>query len=48
VRGTRWDAHLLCFGHHTDTERLAKAREAGAKDVVANSALEGRLLELMA
>jgi DNA-binding response OmpR family regulator len=47
VRGTRWDAHLLCFGHHTDAERIAKARETGAKDVVANSALEARLVELM-
>jgi DNA-binding response OmpR family regulator len=47
VRGTRWDAHLLCFGSHMDTERLAKAREAGAKDVVANSAVEERLIALM-
>jgi DNA-binding NarL/FixJ family response regulator len=47
VRGTRWDAHLVCFGHHTDAERMAKARETGAKDVVANSALESRLVELM-
>ena len=37
----------LGCGHHTDAERIAKARETGAKDVVANSALESRLLELM-
>jgi DNA-binding response OmpR family regulator len=47
VRGTRWDAHLLCFGHHTDAARIARAREIGAQDVVANSQVESRLLELM-
>lgn len=48
VRGTRWDAGLLCFGHHTDAERLRKAREAGAKDVVPNSEMESRLAEMLA
>jgi DNA-binding response OmpR family regulator len=47
VRGTRWDARLICFGHHTDTERLAKARELGAKDVWPNSELDRRLPELL-
>lgn len=47
VRGTRWDAHLLCFGHHVDGDRLRQARELGAQDVVANSALESRLAELL-
>jgi DNA-binding response OmpR family regulator len=48
VRGTRWDARLICFGHHTDAERIQKAREAGAKEVWANSELDRRLAELMA
>ena len=26
VRGTRWDARLVCFGHHTDAASLAKAK----------------------
>jgi len=48
VRGTRWDAGLLCFGHHTDAERLRRARDAGAKDVVPNSELDARLAHLLA
>lgn len=48
VRGTRWDARLVCFGHHTDAQRLAKARELGAKDVWPNSELDRRLPELLA
>lgn len=47
VRGTRWDAELICFGHHTDTERLQRAREAGAKNVWPNSELDKRLPELL-
>lgn len=48
VKGTRWDARLVCFGHHTDAARLAKAREAGATEVWANSELDKRLPELLA
>jgi DNA-binding response OmpR family regulator len=48
VKGTRWDARLVCFGHHTDAARLAKAREAGAVDVWPNSELDRRLPELLA
>lgn len=48
VRGTRWDARLVCFGHHVDAERLRKARETGAPDVWPNSELERRLPELLA
>jgi DNA-binding response OmpR family regulator len=48
VRGTRWDADLVCFGHHTDTERLAAAKAAGAKQVWPNSELDRRLPELLA
>ncbi len=48
VRGTRWDAHLVCFGHHTDAERLAAARAVGAKEVWPNSELDRRLPELLA
>ena len=48
VRGTRWDADLVCFGFHTDAERLRKARETGAKTVVPNSELEATLATLMA
>lgn len=48
VRGTRWDAQLLCFGHHTDAERLRQARDAGAKNVVPNSELAPALVRLMA
>ncbi len=48
VHGTRWDARLICFGHHTDTARLAQARELGAKEVWANSELDRRLPELLA
>lgn len=47
VRGTRWDARMVCFGHHTDAARLQKARDAGAKDVWANSELDSRLPELL-
>ena len=48
VRGTRWDTRLVCFGHHTDAARLAKAKEAGATEVWANSELDKRLPELLA
>lgn len=48
VRGTRWDAELVCFGHHTDTVRLEQARSIGAKRVWANSELDRRLPELLA
>lgn len=48
VRGTRWDADLVCFGSHVDVERMAKARATGAATVVPNGQLEtelrGRLL----
>lgn len=47
VRGTRWDARLVCFGHHTDAARMAKAREAGAAEVWPNSELDRRLPELL-
>jgi DNA-binding response OmpR family regulator len=47
VRGTRWDAHLVCFGHHTDVAKLQKARETGAKEVWPNSELDRRLPELL-
>ena len=48
VRGTRWEVRMVCFGHHTDTATLQKAREAGAKDVWANSELDRRLPDLLA
>ena len=48
VRGTRWDARMVCFGHHTDAARLQKARDAGAKDVWPNSELDRRLPDLLA
>jgi hypothetical protein len=48
VRGTRWDTRLICFGHHTDADRMAKARDTGAKEVWANSELDARLAEVMA
>lgn len=48
VRGTRWDAELICFGHHTDAARLQQARDTGAKNVWANSELDRRLPELLA
>ncbi|MES2154248.1 MAG: hypothetical protein V4510_03855 [bacterium] len=48
VRGTRWDAGLLCFGHHTDAATLHRARDAGAKDVVPNSEMETRLASMLA
>ena len=47
VRGTRWDARMVCFGHHTDAARLQKARDAGAADVWPNSELDKRLPELL-
>jgi DNA-binding response OmpR family regulator len=47
VRGTRWDARLVCFGHHTDTARLARASEAGAQEVWPNSELDRRLAGLL-
>ena len=43
VRGTRWDADLVCFGSHVDTERFAKAHATGAKTVVPNSRLEAEV-----
>ena len=48
VRGTRWDARLVCFGHHTDAARMARARELGATEVWPNSELDRRLPELLA
>ena len=48
VRGTRWDAHLVCFGHHTDAARLEAARAVGAKDVRSNGQLDKDLPELLA
>lgn len=48
VRGTRWDARLVCYGHHTDAARLARARDAGAPEVWPNSELDRRLPELLA
>jgi DNA-binding response OmpR family regulator len=48
VRGTRWDTHLVCFGHHTDVARLQRARDTGAKEVWPNSELDRRLPELLA
>ena len=48
VRGTRWDTHMVCFGHHTDVAKLQKARDTGAKDVWPNSELDRRLPELLA
>lgn len=47
VRGTRWDAELLCFGSHVDTERIAHAKATGAKHVVANSQVEAELVRLL-
>lgn len=47
VRGTRWDAVLLCHGHHTDAGRLRRAREAGASEVLPNSEVETRLVEVL-
>jgi hypothetical protein len=47
VRGTRWNVELVCFGHHTDAERLAKARATGAKEVWPNSEFDRRLPELL-
>jgi DNA-binding response OmpR family regulator len=47
VKGTRWEVRLVCFGHHTDAERLQRARETGAKDVWPNSELDRRLPELL-
>lgn len=48
VRGTRWDAELVCFGHHTDGAKLQQARDAGANQVWANSELDRRLPDLLA
>lgn len=47
VKGTRWNVELVCFGHHTDAERLEKARQAGATRVWPNSELDRRLPELL-
>ncbi|MFO1533595.1 MAG: hypothetical protein ABR562_07895 [Thermoplasmatota archaeon] len=44
VRGTRWDADLVCYGSHMDTERMEKARATGAQTVIANSRLEAELV----
>ena len=43
VRGTRWDADLVCFGSHVDTERLGKAKALGAATVIPNSQVESEL-----
>lgn len=47
VRGTRWDARLVCFGHHTDVAALERARAAGAKEVVSNGDLDRNLAALV-
>ena len=47
VKGTRWEVRMVCHGHHTDVERLQRARDAGAKDVWPNSELDRRLPELI-
>lgn len=47
VKGTRWEVRMVCFGHHTDTATLQKARDAGAKEVWPNSELDRRLPELL-
>jgi DNA-binding response OmpR family regulator len=47
VKGTRWEVRLVCFGHHTDAERLQRARDTGAKDVWPNSELDRRLPDLL-
>ena len=48
VKGTRWEVRMVCFGHHTDAAKLAKARETGAKEVLPNSEFDRRLPELLA
>ena len=48
VRGTRWDARLVCFGHHTDAATLQRARDAGAKEVLANSEFDRNLADMVA
>lgn len=48
VKGTRWEVRMVCFGHHTDTATLQKARDAGAKEVWANSELDRQLPTLVA
>lgn len=48
VKGTRWEVRMVCFGHHTDTARLALARETGAKEVLPNSEFDRRLPEILA
>lgn len=48
VKGTRWEVRMVCYGHHTDVERLQRARDAGAKEVWPNSELDRRLPELLA
>jgi DNA-binding NarL/FixJ family response regulator len=48
VKGTRWDARLVCFGHHTDAATLERARAAGAKEVISNGELDRSLVSLVA
>lgn len=48
VKGTRWEVRMVCFGHHTDTAQLQKARDIGAKEVWPNSEFDRRLPELLA
>lgn len=48
VKGTRWDARMICFGHHVDTASIERANAAGAKDVWPNSQLDRELPELLA
>jgi DNA-binding NarL/FixJ family response regulator len=48
VKGTRWDARMVCFGHHTDEATLERARAAGAKDVMSNGQLDRELAALVA
>ncbi|HET6398648.1 MAG TPA: hypothetical protein VFH47_03755, partial [Candidatus Thermoplasmatota archaeon] len=45
--GTRWDTDLVCFGHHTDAERLQRARELGATKVWTNGELDRRIADVL-
>ncbi|MHB8632646.1 MAG: response regulator [Thermoplasmatota archaeon] len=47
VRGTRWDARLVCFGHHTDRDAVERARLAGAPEILANSEFDRTLAEIL-
>ena len=47
VRGTRWDAELVCYGSHVDTARLERARAAGARNVIPNGRLEAEVARFL-